>query len=267
MRLRGSAAAGPLSAVFVHVQKTAGSTIVQLARSAYGNDNIISHGDYLKGVNHFPLKGRFWVDRDVIDRFHRVPFVSGHFGYDFAQQFMRDRYSFTFLRDPFERILSFYYFCQGRDPNEFDIFRRCQQTALNEFLEMGLSDPEVRFFIWNNQVWQLACGFGNLDDRALSSFGEGELLGLASDHLKEFSYVGFAETFERDRDRIMKDLGIPVPRDKIVTNATPGRPVCADLPSSTKDLLAELTRLDQVLYQKAWSRRKSLFRRFFANGS
>lgn len=45
-------------AVFVHIQKTAGTTIVALVRSAYGSHNVMSHGDYLKGINYCPRTGR-----------------------------------------------------------------------------------------------------------------------------------------------------------------------------------------------------------------
>lgn len=168
---------------------------------------------------------------------------------------MPGRYSFAFLRDPIERVLSFYYFCKGSDPKEFELYQLSQKVTLNEFLQKGLVDPEVKNFIWNNQVWQLACGFGALDPRPLSSFEEIELLELASKHLDEFSYIGFAETFEADRDRILRDLGIVPPETRIVSNATLGRPIYNDLPQSTKDLLLELTELDRILYEKAWSRR------------
>jgi hypothetical protein len=247
-------------AVFLHIQKTAGTTIVDLARQAYGNNNVISHGDYLKGISHFPfspLEDR--INKQVIDNFRKVPFLSGHFGYDFARQFMQDRHFFTFLREPVERVLSFYYFCRKRDPNEFRIYRLCQQTTLNEFLKMGLVNPEVKSFMWNNQVWQLAHGFGNLNKRYLPSFEAVELLDLARQHLNDFSYVGFAETFEKDRDSILKALGITIPKEKIVSNANPGRPVFKDLPQPTKNLLLELTELDRILYQEAWSRKNSCF--------
>ncbi len=244
-------------AIFMHIQKTAGTTIVNLARSAYGNHDIISHGDYLEGVSHFPLKKDFKVNEQVLHDFQKVPFLSGHFGYAFAKQYMRDRYSFTFLRNPVERVLSFYYFCRTRDPNAFEIYSLSQKTTLNGFLQMGLVEPEVKYYIWNNQVWQLACGFGSLDNRALSSFERGELLDLALSHLDEFSYIGFAESFEQDRDRVLTDLGIETPKEKIVSNATPGRPVSDDLPQSTVALLLELTELDRVLYEKVQSRKMS----------
>lgn len=242
-------------AVFLHIQKTAGTTIVDLARSAYGDHNVVSHGDYLKGASQFPIRNTWEEKAHVLDDFNNVPFLSGHFGYDFAKRYMGGRYSFTFLRDPVERVLSFYYFCKKGDPNEFEIYRLCQQIPLDEFLKIGFLDPRVKGFIWNNQVWQLACGFGNRGKKSVSSFEEIELLELAYKHIDEFSYIGFAETFETDRNCILKDLGIVPPEETIISNANPGRPTFGDLPQSTKDLLLELTELDRILYEKARSRK------------
>lgn len=252
-----------IPAVFLHTQKTAGSSIVGLAIRHYKKENSITHGDYLEAINHFPLKGKFLINEQIINKFHSVPFVSGHFGYDFAKQFMQTRYSFTFLRDPIERVLSFYYFCKGRNPNQYEIYRICQQSSLDEFLQMGLELAEVKIFIWNNQVWQLACGFGNRDNLDLSSFRPEDLLDLATRNLEAFSHIGFVETFEKDRDKILKDLGIRPPKEKIISNVNPGRPTSKDLSRSTLNLLEEYTQLDQALYQRAWSRRDSTIMKNF----
>lgn len=198
-------------AVFLHIQKTAGTTIIELARTAYGIHNVLSHDDYLKGINSCSLTGEVKVDEKVLHGFHNIPFLSGHFGYGFAKRYMPGRYSFTFLRHPIERILSFYSFCRKSDPKQFELYKLSQKTTLNEFLRTGLVDPEIKQFIWNNQVWQLAGGFGDVGTRPLSSFEGIELLELASKHIDEFCYIGFVETFEADRDRILKDLGIVPP--------------------------------------------------------
>ena len=126
-------------AIFVHIQKTAGTSMVDLFRRHYQEKQIISHGDYLSGVEHFSFN--FWkINRKVISDFHNIRFLSGHFGYDFAKQFMPSRYSFTFLRDPVERVLSFYYFCRTRDPHEYDIYRLCHELTLDEFLKKGMEE-------------------------------------------------------------------------------------------------------------------------------
>jgi hypothetical protein len=246
----------------MHIQKTAGSSVVHLARSYYGNENVCSHGDHLEGFNEFPLKDKFFTQERIAAQFGHLPFISGHFGYDFAKPFMKDRFSFTFLRDPVERILSFYYFCKSRNPDEFSIYRLVQEVTLNEFLERGLNSPDVKACIWNNQAWQLANGYGNSNGRNILSIPPDEILYLAIQHLDEFSYIGFAETFEKDRDNILKALNIVPPKEKIVSNSNPGRPVARDLSASTLELLHELTHLDRSLYQEAWSRKKTFFGKY-----
>ena len=235
-------------ALFLHIQKTAGSPIVRLARLSLSSDEVMSHGDYLKG-DYF--RGKLPGD------FKDCTFISGHFGFDFARQIRDNRYFFTFLRNPLERVLSFYYFCKSRDPNEFEIYALSQQVSLDEFLQMGMKDSLVKECIWNHQAWQLAHGWGNSEQRPVSYFEPDEILDLAIRHLEEFSHIGFTETFEDDRDMILAALGIIPPKEKIVSNANPGRLTSKDLPRSTLKLLEELTHLDRALYEEAWSRRDS----------
>jgi len=128
---------------------------------------------------------------------------------------------------------------------------------------LGLERLSIKTRIWNNLTWQLAHGYGNSKGQDISSFSPEEMLELAIRHLDEFSYIGFAETFEEDRDHILKALGIVPPQEKIVSNANPGRPTVKDLPPSTLKLLDELTHLDRVLYEVAWSRKHSFFEKYF----
>ena len=79
-----------MPALFLHIQKTAGTSIVSAAREHCGDANMITHGDYMSRTSE-----------ELAD----VPFISGHFGYDFARQLMGERYSFTFLRKPVDRVL------------------------------------------------------------------------------------------------------------------------------------------------------------------
>lgn len=245
-------------AIFLHIQKTAGTSVVNLVSQHY-DQNFISHGEYIEKMQ-YSLDSKPRTDSGAISAFRNIPFLSGHFGYDFAKNFMDERYSFTFLRNPIERVLSFYFFCRSQNPAEYYIYKLCQECLLEEFLEKGLEVPEIGALILNNQVWQLACGFGNAGNYGLSSYSPEKLLDLAVAHLDEFSHVGFTETFEEDRNKIFHDLGIPLPTKKFASNANPYRPTAVDLPPSTLDLLDRLTQLDQVLYRKAWAKQKQTSR-------
>lgn len=237
--LRNKKQPGEVPVFFLHIQKTAGSSIVHVARQFYG-ESLVSHGDYW-GLTHEQLR--------------HIGFISGHIGYQFAQHLMRRRFSFTFLRDPGERILSMYYFCRNRNPDEFDIYRKAHEMNLAQFLEAGLSDPCIRMHIWNNQVWQLAHGYTHLDTRTVDDFRETELLGLAKEHLLEFSYVGFTETFDSDAAVILTALGFPEMTQMPKVNDSPDRPTVTTLSPAIRSLLDELTMLDQQLYSYARARR------------
>ena len=228
-------APGTVRALFLHIQKTAGTSIVHLARQYYG-ESITSHGDC-------------WGK--TLDQLTNMRFISGHIGYHFARPLMDGRYTFTFLRDPAERILSMYYFCQTRDPAEFEIYRKAHELNLAGFLKAGLSDPCVRMNIWNNQVWQLAYGYANLDNRKVDDFSDTELLRLARIHIDELSYVGFTETFVADATLILRALGIPESKEIPVMNATPDRPRVAEQSPEIRNLLDRLTALDRSLYDHA----------------
>lgn len=241
--------------VFLHLQKTAGSTIVNVAKQFYGANNVISHGDVYQESNGLHIHDvKLFQPEHVLSKFAKIPFISGHFGYDFAQQFMGNRYSFTFFRDPVERILSFYYFCKIRNPDEFKIYELAQRLSLDEFLKLGFTDPVIKDHIWNYQASQLAVGWGTYNSLVLK---DEELLELAIQHLDKFSYIGFTETFDKDRDNILKDIGIIIPIDKFKSNTNPGRPLFNDISESSKKMLLELTELDRILYEKAWSKQNS----------
>ena len=105
-------------AIFLHIQKTAGTSMTEAVRPYYQND-IVSHGDYL--------------EHDTAS-LKNMRFISGHFGFEYARLFMDGRYSFTFLRDPIERILSLYYFSRTRDPAEYPIYRVAHELDLSGYL-------------------------------------------------------------------------------------------------------------------------------------
>lgn len=231
-------AAGQVKALFLHIQKTAGTSVIHLARQYYGN-NLTSHGDCWNGR-----------PRDFQD----VGFVSGHIGYQFAEPLMHNRFSFTFLRDPVERVLSFYDFCRSRDPSEYKIFELAHTHTLTDFLAVCLEDPFHKMQVWNNQVWQLAFGYCQFEPRSIDSFSSDELLQLARVHLAEFSHVGFTETFPADLAVICQELGFPkLASDEgiPVENVTPYRSRFDEQSEEAKVMLMNMTALDQNLYDYA----------------
>lgn len=227
-----------IPALFLHIQKTAGTAVVQTVCSFY--DNFISHFD------HHGYKP---------EEFQSASFVSGHFGYSYAQPLMKSRYSFTFLRDPAERVLSFYYHCLRSDPDEYAIYRLAQEKTIDEFLDLGLDHKQVKTHIWNHQTWQLACGWDNIVGKYIVNYDAAKMIDEAKAHLAEFDYIGFTETLDKDMIVIRNSLGITCPDGVPRINAGGSKPRIEDLPSSTRHRLRQITELDQVLFDYARSMR------------
>jgi hypothetical protein len=226
---------GTVPALFLHIQKTAGTSLVHLARQYY-DESLTSHGEY------------WGKEAGELARFR---FISGHMGYAYARDLMAGRYTFTFLRDPAERILSLYYFCQSRDPGEFEIYRMARELGLEAFLDAGLSDPCAKMHVWNNQVWQLAHGYTHLDNRTIDDFAPDELLRLAKEHVAAFSHIGLTERFHEDARPVLRALGLPKMKDMPVMNATEGRPPASAHGQAVRRGLEKLTELDRELYDYA----------------
>jgi len=219
-------------ALFLHIQKTAGTTFLQLIKRFYGH-NMTSYGDC-------------WGSPP--EKFREVAFVSGHVGYDYCKPLLQSRYSFTFLRNPIDRVLSMYYFCRGRNSDEFMIYRKANELDLEQFIVAAYDDPWVKKNIWNNQVWQLAHGYAHLDGRSIDSFPKDELLGMSLEHLSALSYVGLTENFEEDCKVIFSALGLPPSGEKVIENANATRPRQGDISEGTIDIIRNITELDQKLY-------------------
>ena len=222
----------PVPALFLHIRKTGGTSIVRQAMDHYGYENVCGHGDYM---------GR--SPKSLTD----LPFVAGHFGFDYARTLMPGRFSFTFLRDPIERILSLYSFCRIQDPEEFPIYRAAAEHDLEGFLRAADDDDLVRAYVWNSQVWCLAAGPGYVE--TLETVAQPEaMFARALENIEQLSFVGLTETFDVDARQIMQALNMNAGQGVRKDNVTRDKIALAGLSDRTIHLLEELTHWDRKLY-------------------
>jgi hypothetical protein len=231
----------PKKVVFLHIAKTAGTSIVHFFRQRLPAHAVCSHGDFL----HFPA-GRVQFQKKLLE----YQFASGHFGYRHIAPLLGDSYSFTFLRDPIERVLSFYNFCQHADMQKrFPVATAARELGLDGFVTSTL--PEVSEILDNQQTWQLTSMYWREDRQIMARLPADELLALATEHLQQFNHIGLTESFSADFRHILKELSIavPVPEKKQFASREPlGR---EQLSPEALDTLRERLDLDYRLLENA----------------
>ena len=186
--------------VFMHIAKTAGTSLVEYLRNRLPAGSVLSHGDFMD----FPQQ------RISAQQASGYRLISGHFSYSHVAHFLADSYSLTFLRDPLSRVLSLYKFLLNKDMQKrFAVARTAAELPVDDFLTS--TRPEVVEMLDNQQTWQLADSYWMAAREQQPPRSNAYMLELAKAHLQEFSLVGFTDTFAEDFRRVILAMGLPEP--------------------------------------------------------
>lgn len=219
--------------VFIHIQKTAGTSIVAGLKHQAGIC-LPSHGDFESSPSLLREENRF---------------VLGHFGFNKTLEIPDPKFCFTFLRDPIDRIISLYHYWREDVRNKYHIFQTAKDVDLETFLQSN--NPQVRQHIDNVQTWTFIGDCWGEVRRQHEHLSRDELLDIAKKNLDTLDFIGFQENYRLDSELLFGMLGFDTPVGNIAVNKTAGRPRREDLPESTLRLLAPLVELDNELYQYA----------------
>jgi len=171
--------------IFLHIPKTAGTSLMHLVAGQY------PRGRCLFIYSHQPEV--LASSRRLVEN---VEAIFGHFSYGIHELLDVDAKYVTFLRNPIDRVIS-YFNHQARDRySEFydDILRG---LTLLDLLESR------RCHQVQNHMCQIISGFG-----AASSLHERSLLDAARHNLAcDFAYVGITEFSERSALEMSRNLG------------------------------------------------------------
>ncbi len=220
---------------FLHIGKTAGTSL-QHALFESLHDAAIFH----ESLPNF--------DRASAAELAINDLVIGHFMYQHVAKLRTDRFLFSFLRDPIERVISTYHFLRTDSPVE-EYSRRAIEAAkvltLQEFLLCD--DPGVRMVTENFQAKTLA-----YDIRPEYQAAILDLQSEAERNLATFDFVGIVEYFPESMAALSEKLGSTLAPKKL--NVTRARAKAPAASSDEIELIRQLNAVDMALYAAARDR-------------
>jgi galactose-3-O-sulfotransferase len=171
-------------------------------------------------------------------RVHDADVVYGHFSYGFHELLGADGRYVTLLRNPVDRVVSFFQH-QSREPASEYGARIAAGMSLTDLLESGQCH-EV-----NNHMVRILSGHLSVEpthDRALLERAEANIDA-------HFDVVGITERLDDSLQLIGRTLGWKPRRAVPMLNADPGRGSLS-LDEHTRDAIVEFNRLDVEVYER-----------------
>jgi len=229
---------------FLHIPKTAGTTLAALLEQHYPEPDVIPR--------RFFDKNALYVTPDDVERrldeARSFALIRGHYGGPIRERFFTDRTSITVLREPRARVVSLYNDWRTKSdenladapPAERELAALARDLDLGRFLSSG--HPLVDRLFRDAQARQL-CGF--LWDSARPSEGD------AKRALDAFDLVGTAELLDPFAIALCRRLGWAPPPAAPRLNTSRGEARLSRLDARTLSVIDTLTPLDRAAHAHA----------------
>ena len=232
-------------AVFIHIPKTAGTTLNLIIERQYNPQNIVSiqtSQENLEAVN------RLRSDRSIHKR--NIKAIKGHTFFGWHELLSQPCVYFTLLRDPVERFISNYFFLLRKKGHPLGQKLVEQQVSLEDFVGWSGED--------NYQTRFLAKNINEANFDIKQNECTRQTLEQAKNNLKShFAVVGTVEEFDRTLMLIKKNFGWNNIFYK-VKNKNQQRLPQSSISQSTLALIKEANKFDLELYQYANERLNAL---------
>ena len=204
--------------IFTHIPKCAGSTFREHLRSEYG--------DGLLSPYHEPGRSEFMAaERGSLEQY---TFLSSHDPYGIHSKFNRRPVYFTIVRDPVERIVSFYYYLVTNSSNK--LHEVVKDMSLEEAMRYFSARKVPLFF--NDQ-----CNF----------VGNSREFLPAKTRIDETYYVAASVRQYDDLMRVFQYKGILQSAEYEVKNKTKGKPRHVEMSAEIRALIESENQEDRKL--------------------
>lgn len=241
--------------IFIHIPKSAGSSMYLVLVDALGKDYVSSPFARLSAKPP--------------SRLYKYNILFGHLDYDEAMLLtvQEKKRLFTFLRDPVTRLISTYYYWRSYDVNRNLTLAKiiiANKYNIKEFFtnqdiieKTNIFNESTRFVmgyrIWNEWKRDLE----GKTQSEIERFIEDEVRERVKDRLKEYSFIGLQEDFERSTRTLLHILGKDCPniaRSNVTSenmNLWGFKKVDREeITPDVKEAIESITMLDRVVYDE-----------------
>lgn len=227
--------------IHLHIPKAAGSTLTALFRQAFPPEETFLCGNNEFGLNHFQSNVYFINLEDTVKLHYR--FIAGHVEFALIQSYPEKHFSFTFLRNPFSRINSMYYFIRSNSRHHLHNTVLDNNLSLEDFCEAGL---------WHeidNGMCRRISGIAN--DIPYGKCTP-DILSLAKYNLKNnISFIGIHERFNESLFLLLHSLDALELLNYDRKNTTKNKSSVAEIPEPAMKALHKFNQYDLELYSYA----------------
>lgn len=225
----------PLPVIFVHIPKTAGSTLGTILRKQYTQNRMFA----TRAMSRSALQEQ---QRDIVRSIeeNRILAMSGHMVFGAHRHTDRPFQYITIVREPIDRVISDYYYVRRTPTHDFYDPVVTQDYSLEDYVTR-----QITIYTDNVQTRMLA-GVGT--DVPIGECTK-TMLNTALEHVENhFVVAGLTSRFD-ESIILMKQMlnwGYPL---YMTRNKTRKRPSWQDVSAETRAVIREHNQLDVVLYE------------------
>jgi len=224
--------------VFVHIPKTAGTTLHTIMERQYHSDKIVTIHTHIENAAQISRLQQLPTNKK-----QEIQLIKGHTFFGWHEFLPQPCLYFTILRDPIERFISNYFFLLKKKGHPLGQKLVEQNVTLAEFVNWTGED--------NYQTRYLAKNIGEKNLDIKNEDCTRQTLELAKKNLAEnFAVVGTVEEFDKTL-LILKNTFKWKNIYYRVKNKNIQRPASSLISQQTLDLIEEKNKFDLELYQYA----------------
>jgi hypothetical protein len=216
-----------LDYIFLHIEKTAGTSLVSYIRESVGEKNF-----------YYTRPELLDDESKVKEELSQYKALAGHIRYDQIVKNYQNLFKMTFLRDPIDRILSFYYYAKEVPKTADGITVESKRLNILDFLDYCKEKNDRRFV--NGMTYKISSAVAI--DKELES---------AKKNLLDFDFIGIQEYFDDSLRLLSHKTGWKPLAISPKTNRTKNRESKESMEEDVIQKIIEMNQDDIILYNEA----------------